>query len=74
MGRRYDTISFLSDYGHVDEFVGVVHSVIRTLAPRYSRDRVASVTPPEFLGLLRDLLNSPRYSIPVHRTHAVERF
>lgn len=30
---RYDTISFLSDYGRADEFVGVVHSVIRTLAP-----------------------------------------
>ncbi len=33
MGRRYDTISFLSDYGTDDEFVGVVHSVIRELAP-----------------------------------------
>lgn len=33
MGRRYDTISFLSDYGTDDEFVGVVHSVIRDLAP-----------------------------------------
>ena len=33
MARRYDTISFLSDYGHADEFVGVVHSVIRSLAP-----------------------------------------
>ncbi|HEU5150022.1 MAG TPA: SAM-dependent chlorinase/fluorinase [Iamia sp.] len=32
-GLRYDTISFLSDYGRVDEFVGVVHSVLRTLAP-----------------------------------------
>jgi S-adenosylmethionine hydrolase len=30
---RFNTISFLSDYGHSDEFVGVVHSVIRTLAP-----------------------------------------
>ena len=30
---RYDTISFLSDYGHADEFVGVVHSVIRSIAP-----------------------------------------
>ncbi len=30
---RYSTISFLSDYGRVDEFVGVVHSVIRTFAP-----------------------------------------
>ncbi|MEM9133414.1 MAG: SAM-dependent chlorinase/fluorinase [Actinomycetota bacterium] len=28
---RFDTISFLSDYGHGDEFVGVVHSVIRSL-------------------------------------------
>jgi S-adenosylmethionine hydrolase len=33
MGRRYETISFLSDYGHADEFVGVVHSVIRSIAP-----------------------------------------
>ena len=30
---RFDTISFLSDYGSTDEFVGVVKSVIRTLAP-----------------------------------------
>ena len=30
---RYDTISFLSDYGRGDEFVGVVHSVIRSTAP-----------------------------------------
>lgn len=33
MSRRYDTISFLSDYGTADEFVGVVHSVIRELSP-----------------------------------------
>ena len=30
---RYETISFLSDFGHADEFVGVVHSVIRSIAP-----------------------------------------
>lgn len=29
----FDTISFLSDYGTKDEFVGVVKSVIRTIAP-----------------------------------------
>jgi S-adenosylmethionine hydrolase len=29
----FDTVSFLSDYGTVDEFVGVVHSVLRQLAP-----------------------------------------
>jgi S-adenosyl-L-methionine hydrolase (adenosine-forming) len=33
MGRHYDTVSFLSDFGTTDEFVGVVHSVIRDLAP-----------------------------------------
>ena len=32
VGRRYDTVSFLSDYGTADEFVGVVKSVIRDLA------------------------------------------
>ena len=31
--RLHRTISFLSDYGLVDEFVGVVHSVLRSLAP-----------------------------------------
>jgi S-adenosyl-L-methionine hydrolase (adenosine-forming) len=33
MPSRYDTISFLSDYGLEDEFVGVVHSVIRSINP-----------------------------------------
>lgn len=33
MGRRYDTITFLSDHGRVDELVGVVHSVIHSIAP-----------------------------------------
>ena len=37
----YDTISFLSDYGHADEFVGVVHSVIAAIAPHV---RVVDVT------------------------------
>ena len=30
---RFDTVSFLTDYGTGDEFVGVVKSVIRDLAP-----------------------------------------
>lgn len=30
----HDTISFLSDFGHDDEFVGVVKSVIRDIAPQ----------------------------------------
>lgn len=32
MSLRYDTISFLSDYGTADEFVGVVKSVVRAIA------------------------------------------
>ena len=32
----FDTISFLSDFGHDDEFVGVVHSVIRSISPATS--------------------------------------
>ena len=33
MGRRHDTVSFLSDYGLDDEFAGVVRSVVRSVAP-----------------------------------------
>jgi S-adenosylmethionine hydrolase len=33
MPLRYDTLTFLSDYGRVDEFVGVVHSVVRAISP-----------------------------------------
>ena len=32
MARTYDTVSFLTDYGLDDEFVGVVKSVVRDLA------------------------------------------
>jgi S-adenosylmethionine hydrolase len=32
MGRRFDTISFLSDLGVADEAVGVVHAIVRDLA------------------------------------------
>lgn len=41
MTLRYDTVSFLSDYGRTDEFVGVVHSVLRSLAPEA---RVVDIT------------------------------
>lgn len=33
MARRYDTVSFLSDFGLRDECVGVVKAVLRDLAP-----------------------------------------
>lgn len=38
---RYDTVNFLTDYGLADEFVGVVKSVIHSLAPDV---RIADVT------------------------------
>jgi S-adenosylmethionine hydrolase len=46
MGRRYDTVSFLSDYGSTDEFVGVVKSVIRAIAPRAVVIDVTHEVPP----------------------------
>jgi len=33
MALRFDTVTFLSDYGRTDEFVGVVHSVVRAISP-----------------------------------------
>jgi len=43
---RFDTISFLSDFGLDDEFVGVVHSVIRSIAPHVAVvDLTHGVTP-----------------------------
>ncbi|MDG2428846.1 MAG: SAM-dependent chlorinase/fluorinase [Acidimicrobiales bacterium] len=41
MGERYQTVSFLSDYGTDDEFVGVVHSVLASVAPHV---RIVDVT------------------------------
>ena len=43
---RYDTISFLSDYGTTDEFVGVVKSVIRQIAPGVGVVDVTHEVPP----------------------------
>lgn len=34
MPSRYNTVSFLSDFGTRDEFVGVVHSVLHSIAPQ----------------------------------------
>jgi len=51
MPLRYDTITFLSDYGLVDEFVGVVHSVIRSIAPEAAVvDLTHGITPYDVRG------------------------
>ena len=34
---RFDTVSFLSDYGLTDEFVGVCKAVMRRIAPHAAR-------------------------------------
>ena len=46
MADRRDTISFLSDYGTVDEFVGVVKSVVRTIAPHVTVVDLTHEIPP----------------------------
>jgi hypothetical protein len=46
MAPRFDTITFLSDYGTGDEFVGVVHSVIRSIAPHVAIIDLTHEIPP----------------------------
>lgn len=46
MARHHDTVSFLSDYGTADEFVGVVKSVVRTIAPHVTVLDVTHEIPP----------------------------
>jgi len=44
--ERYTTVSFLSDYGLTDEFVGVVKSVVRSIAPHVTVIDVTHEVPP----------------------------
>jgi S-adenosylmethionine hydrolase len=46
VARRHETVSFLSDYGTADEFVGVVKSVIRSIAPHALVIDVTHEVPP----------------------------
>ena len=65
MGRAYDTVSFLSDYGTTDEFVGVVKSVIRSVAPHALVIDITHEVPPHDLrtgGLA--LVRSAQYLAP----------
>ncbi|MCB1031222.1 MAG: SAM-dependent chlorinase/fluorinase [Acidimicrobiales bacterium] len=62
---KFDTISFLSDYGHVDEFVGVVHSVIRQIAPEVRViDVTHEVAPFDVRGGALTLARSAQYLAP----------
>jgi S-adenosylmethionine hydrolase len=46
MGRRFDTISFLTDYGTDDEFVGVVKAIVRDMAPHVHVIDLTHAIPP----------------------------
>ena len=46
MALRYSTISFLSDYGIEDEFVGVVRSIVRSIAPEVVMIDISHSIPP----------------------------
>lgn len=65
MDLRYDTISFLSDYGHRDEFVGVVHSVWRQLCPEVAViDITHGITPYDVRAGGLTLARSVQYLAP----------
>lgn len=62
---RYSTISFLSDFGHADEFVGVVHSVIRSIAPDVGVvDITHGITPHDVRAGALALARSAQYLCP----------
>ncbi len=62
---RYDTVSFLSDYGRTDEFVGVVHSVLRALAPGVAVIDISHDTEPyDVRGGALALARSAQYLCP----------
>jgi S-adenosylmethionine hydrolase len=65
MARGYDTLTFLSDYGRADEFVGVVHSVIRAIAPRVTIiDLTHDIAPHDVRGGGLLLARSAQYLRP----------
>ena len=62
---QHDTITFLSDYGHVDEFVGVVKSVIRSIAPDVTVvDLTHDIEPHDVRGGGLTLARSAQYLVP----------
>src|SRR4029079_14473360 len=46
MARRFENVSLLTDYGLVDECVGVVKAVIRDIAPHAQTIDLTHNTPP----------------------------
>lgn len=46
MGRRYHTVTLLTDYGTTDEFVGVMKAVLRDIAPHATAIDLTHEVPP----------------------------
>jgi S-adenosylmethionine hydrolase len=64
-GLRYDTVTFLSDYGTADEFVGVVHSVIRSITPELTvLDLTHEISPHDVRAGSLVLARSAQYLCP----------
>jgi S-adenosyl-L-methionine hydrolase (adenosine-forming) len=62
---RFDTVTFLTDYGTADEFVGVVKSVIRTIAPHVTVvDLTHEVPPHDVQAAALTLGRSAQYLCP----------
>lgn len=62
---KYDTISFITDYGLKDEFVGVVKSVIRNIAPTaHVLDITHEIEPFDVRGASLTLVRSAQYLVP----------
>jgi S-adenosylmethionine hydrolase len=62
---RFETISFLSDYGTTDEFVGVVKSVIRSIEPRVTIvDITHDIQPYDVKAAALTLARSVQYLCP----------
>lgn len=65
MSSKYTTVTFLSDYGLADEFVGVVKSVIRSIAPDVAVvDLTHDIAPHDVRGGGLTLARSAQYLVP----------
>ncbi len=65
MAERFETVSFLSDYGTDDEFVGVVKSVIRSIAPHaVVVDLTHGIAPYDVRGASLALARAVQYLAP----------
>lgn len=65
LAHRYDTVTFLSDYGTTDEFVGVVKSVLHQLAPGVTCvDLTHEIAPFDVRGGALALARSVQYLSP----------